>query len=65
VPIRRTIVSGEEFFKNAEKEGWSVKETAQRLNFLDRFVIPPHLTALAPKIQEVGLERVYRLLSAE
>ena len=47
------------------KAGWSFKETAQRLNFLDRFVIPPHLKELAPKIQEVGLERVYRLLSAE
>lgn len=47
----------------AIERGESEQETVSRLDFLPRFVIPPHLAALAPKIQQAGISRTYRLLS--
>jgi cyclase len=49
----------------AINNGWSLEETTQRLDFLDRFTVLPHLKELAPKIQKMGLERAYKLLSAK
>jgi cyclase len=46
----------------AVKRGESEEEVTSHLDFLPRFVVPPHLAAMAPKIQQAGISRAYRLL---
>jgi cyclase len=44
--------------------GWSAAETAERLDFLDRWPIPGHLEAMAPVIQKAGLQQTHAVLTA-
>ena len=51
--------------ETAISRGQSAEETAREVDFIPRFKVPAHLSALAPKIQEAGILRTYRLLTGD
>jgi cyclase len=63
--MRAFLVDVVEQVEDAIAQGQSADETAKRLNFLDRFVVLPHLAALASTIQHAGIVRTHHLLSKE
>jgi cyclase len=63
--MRSYLVDFVEGVRHEISAGRSEQEAQANLDFLPRFVIPPHLAGLATKVQQAGIARTYGLLRQE